>query len=188
MSKAAEKLATILIGLGCFGVGHCDAAGAPVVALRCDQATNARPRIGRSFTGHVVNEDYAFAVTVPNQLTAWDGASGDAPFHGFVLFLDPQLRACIVFETHIRVDGESAPKRPLAAPQIRLGEAQAWQELSTDGQLVNVRTTFSFRQNDQIDDGEILLITPESNRSRAQGIYDAFVRSLSFSAGLNAKP
>jgi hypothetical protein len=188
MSKAMEKLATIVIGLSCSGVGHCYATGAPVSAPRCDQTTNARPGMGRSFTGHVVNEDYAFAVTVPNQLTAWDGASDKAPFHGFVLFLDPQMRACIVFEIHIRVDDGDAPRRPRAATQIRLGDAWAWQELSTGGQLVNVRTTFSFRQNDQIDDGEILLITPESNRLRAQGIYDAFVRSLSFSASPNAKP
>lgn len=186
MKKAMEKLAALVIGLGCLGIGHCDATGAPAMILRCDQATNARPGMGRSFTGLVENDDYAFAVSIPNQMTAWDGAWRDAPFHGFVLFLDPQLQACIVFEVHIRVDDEDAPKRSPSSLQMRLGEAWAWQDLSTDGRLVNVKTTFSFHQADQVDDGEILLITPELQRAKAQGIYDTFVRSLTFAARIGA--
>jgi hypothetical protein len=143
--------------------------------------------MGRSFTGRVVNNDYAFAVSIPNRLTAWDGAAQDAPFHGFVLFLDPQLQACIIFEVHIRVDGVEAPRQARSALQMRLGEAIARQERDNNGKLANIKTTFSFQQVDQIDDGEILLITPESNRPRAEGIYDAFVRSLTFSGGLGSE-
>jgi hypothetical protein len=182
MKMVMEKLATLLIGLGCLSMGRCDAAGAPLMIQRCDQATTVRPGMGRSFTGLLENSDYAFAVSIPNQMTAWDGVWRDAPFHGFVLFLDPQLQACIVFEVHVRVDDEDAPTPSPSSVQMRLGEALAWQDHNSDGRLVSIRTTFSFHQADQIDDGEILLITPGSQRERARGIYDAFVRSLTFAA------
>jgi hypothetical protein len=183
-----EKLAAIVLGLAWFGTGYCNTTDESPKVQRCDQATYARPSMGRSFTGHIANDDYAFAVNIPGELTAWDGASEEAPFHGFVLFLDPRLQACIVFEIHIRVDEESAPKRLGSAPQIQLGEAKAWQDIRADRQLTNVSTIFSFKQIDQIDDGEVLLIAPESERSRVQGIYDAFVHSLKFSIGSHAKP
>lgn len=187
MSKFTGRLVALVVALGCIGIGHCDTTEAPATPLHCDQATDARSGTGRSFIGRVLNNDYAFAVTIPNQLTAWDGAAQDAPFHGFVLFLDPQLQACIVFEVHIRVDSQDAPRHAQSASQMRLGEAVAWRERNTDGKLANIKTTFSFRQVDQIDDGEILLITPESNRLKAESIYDALFRSLTFSGRLGAE-
>jgi hypothetical protein len=183
-----ETVAVLALGFAWFGTGYCDTTNESPKVQRCDQATYARPSMGRSFTGHVANDDYAFAVNIPAELTAWDGASEAAPFQGFVLFLDPRLQACIVFEVHVRVDEESAPKRPASAVQMRLGEAKAWQDIRTDGQLTNVSTTFSFKQIDQIDDGEVLLIAPESERSRVEGISDAFVHSLMFPAKSHAKP
>jgi hypothetical protein len=188
MSRIKDKLAALVLGLAWFGTGYCDTTNEPPKVQRCDRATYARPSMGRSFTGHIANDDYAFALNIPAELTAWDGASEEAPFHGFVLFLDPRLRACIIFEIHIRVNEDSAPKRAASAIPRRLGEAKAWQDIRTDGQLANVSTIFSFKQVDQIDDGEVLLISPESERSRVQGIYDAFVHSLTFSARSHAKP
>jgi len=181
MGRMTGKLAALVLGLTCLGTGRCDTASRSPGVQRCDQATNARPGLGRSFTGRVANDDYAFTVNIPSKLIAWDGVAEEATFHGFVLFLDSRLQACIVFDIQIRVDDKSMPDRASSATQMRLGEAKARQSIRTDGRLANVSTTFSFEQTDEIDDGEVLLIASESERPWAQGIYDTFVRSLTFS-------
>ncbi|WP_347989253.1 hypothetical protein [Methylomonas sp. AM2-LC] len=150
----------------------------------CSHATISRPKIGNSFQGLIINEDYAFTVKIPGGYTGWDGVDQNAPFHGFTIFLDQKMDACINFEIHIQVDEAEAPKPPRSAKLLRLGESQAWQSISKDQvgkiTMVNIRTSFSFKQAKQIDNGEVILVTPISHLSETKHIYDDFVRSLIF--------
>jgi hypothetical protein len=92
--------------------------------------------------------------------------------------------ACIVFEVHIRVDEEDAPKRPAGATPIRLGSAEGWQSIRGDGGpnagVTNVRALFSFNRSNVVEDGEILLIAPSTHLVKARAAYDAFLNSMKF--------
>ena len=153
--------------------------------IDCGQATAVQPEVGNAFRGVVANEDYGLSARIPSGLTGWGGVAKDAPFHGFTIFLDSQKKACIDFQIHIRVDDDDAPKRSLHATSMRLGKARAWQSIRegrvADESVTNIRTSFSFKQPNQVDDGEVLLIVPTSRLPEAKRTYDAFIRSLKFS-------
>ena len=156
----------------------------PFKIVDCRHATLSRPQSGHSFRGIIVNEDYAFTAKVPNGYTGWDGVDQNAPFHGFTIFLDQKMDACIHFEIHLRVDEADAPVQPRSAKLLTLGGGRAWQSVgkSPVGKItrVNIKTSFSFKQANQVSDGEVLLVTPLSKLSEVQPVYDAFVRSLMF--------
>jgi hypothetical protein len=149
----------------------------------CAQVTLTKPGIGDPYKGTVRNSDYNFTAILPSHMTAWSGVAGEAPFHGFTLFLDAAGDSCIVFEVHIRVD-EDAVKLPAGAKRLAIGKAIGWQEkvwgLINGSRFLNATTTFSFVQSDQIDDGEITLVAPESHSETAMKTYDEFVRNLHF--------
>lgn len=88
-------------------------------------ATLSRPGVGSAFRGTVRNDDYAVSVQIPKGLVGWEGTDPPAPFHGFTIFLDPQMTACIVFEVHIRVDEDDTLKPHGSAASMHLGEASA---------------------------------------------------------------
>jgi hypothetical protein len=165
------------------GVNGAEAPRGPEV-VDCHHATLSKPGVGNEYKGSVDNDDYAFSVRIPPGLTGWDGVARDAPFHGFTIFLDSKLSACIVFEIHVRVDENDKPAPPASAVPMRLGAASAWQSTRqsplTSGPITNVRALLSFKRPDQVDDGEILLVAPTSALAEARPIYDAFVRSLVF--------
>jgi len=153
-------------------------------SLTCSQVSLARPGVGSAYIGMFRNGDYNFSVRIPHGITAWSGVADGAPFHGFEIFLDPKLQACIVLEIHIRIPENSPDTRDAGGETVQLGKANGRIMMSTG--LVNgikmerITTAFSFKQPDQTDDGEILLITPSARSIETKRIYDALVRSLSF--------
>lgn len=177
----------LLTLLGWGTAGQTQATPSPASrVLQCTEATKSKSGDGQAYRGTVTNEDYGFSAKIPEGLTAWGGVALEAPFHGFTIFLNSQGSACILFEVHIRVDQEDILHRPASATPIRLGKATAWQSVLSGhvatGGLTNVRTSFSFKQLDQVDDGEVLLIAPTSELTGAKRVYDAFIQSLRFGA------
>jgi hypothetical protein len=151
--------------------------------VSCAQATETRPHTGNAYRRSVSNEDYAFSARIPDGLIGWRGVAQDAPFHGFAIFLDSRMEACIIFEVHIRVDDDTA-RSSSSTTSVQLGKAQGLQWINegriSNSDVSNIHLLFSFRQPDQTDDGEVLLITPTSRLKATKAIYDAFVRSIKF--------
>lgn len=150
----------------------------------CREVVTTRPGLGPAYAGRIENSDYNFSARIPPGLTAWGGVAESAPFHGFTIFLGPKAESCIVFEVHIRVD-ESQKSAPLpGARSVPLGKADGWQTTYTGAvsgmKLTNVQTAFSYKQPDQIDDGFILLITPDSGEGEALKTYRLFLRNFVF--------
>ena len=158
------------------------AAASQSTVMQCEEATRARPQTGVVYAGHVDNEDYKLSLRVPDGLKGWGGVAPSAPFHGFVIFLDSELDACILFEVHLRVDPTDAPEHPLGARSVQLGSASAWQVIHEAGTrrlgMTAVITSFSSTQGNQIVDGEVLLITPTQALERSKKVYRAFLGSL----------
>lgn len=180
-----KKLIVLLVAVSFAEDAYCQLGLHQSRVVSCAQATRARPQIGNAFRGSMSNDDYAFSAQIPTGLAGWGGIYKDAPFHGFTIFLDSKMEACIIFEVHLRVDGDDTPRPPSAVTSIQLGKAQGWQwtregRTANNSRLTNIHLLFSFRQPDQIDDGEVLLITPTSRLKEAKATYDAFVRSIKF--------
>jgi hypothetical protein len=178
--------AIVAIGILAFAAGaQPQEMSAKLPPVRnCRDVVMTRPGMGPAYSGTVENSDYDFSARLPSGLTAWGGVAESAPFHGFTIFLGPKVESCIVFEVHIRVD-ESDRFAPLpGAKSVPLGKAQGWQTTNTGlaggVRLTNVQTVFSFRQPDEMDDGSILLITPDSSAGEALKTYRLFLRNLVF--------
>jgi len=183
--RCERRYFLLLSAIAFATLGCCQAAIASTLnPIDCRQATLARPGNGRSFTGIISNDDYGFSVEIPKAYTGWDGAASDAPFHGFAIFLDPQMKSCILFEIRLRADYVDMSKVRWTRTLVHLGAAPGWQ--STKNGLVagtyttNINTMFSSRQRGETSDGEILLIAPTSRLSEVRGLYDAFIGSLKF--------
>ena len=150
----------------------------------CAQVSNTRSGIGHAYTGLVRNEDYDFTAHLEPGLTGWSGVAETAPFHGFVIFLDAKEQSCILFEVHLRVDEGDSQIRISKAKNLRLGKANAWQTTNVGiikgKRISNISTSFSFKQANQIDDGEVLLVAPTSTVGKASQIYEAFLKSVTF--------
>ena len=152
--------------------------------VTCGQATLTKPEVGVAYRNDVTIDDYKFFATVPKGLTGWGGVAANAPFHGFTIFLDRSPRSCILFEVHLRVDDASGSLQPSSAKSLSLGQAKAWQSSNSgttrDGELMNVRTRFSFEHDSQIDDGEVILISPSAEQRNTMRVYEQFLRSIHF--------
>jgi len=176
----------LLIGvLGYTGEIHSQQIKAQATKVKdCAQVSNTHPGIGHAYTGLVRNEDYDFTAHLEAGLTGWSGVAETAPFHGFVIFLDSTEQSCILFEVHLRVDESDGQIHSPRAKDLRLGKAEAWQTTNIgviEGiQVSNIRTAFSFKQATQIDDGVVLLITPNSKVRELRRIYDGFLKSIVF--------
>ena len=96
-----KKLIVLLIAVSFTKAAYCQVSVHRSKVVNCAQATRTRPQIGNVFRGSVSNDDYAFSARIPNGLTGWGGVYKDAPFHGFTIFLDSNMEACIVFEVHL---------------------------------------------------------------------------------------
>jgi hypothetical protein len=153
-------------------------------AVSCGQATLSRPGVGRAYRGAIANEEYAFSARIPRGLTGWDGVDQSAPFHGFTIFLDPQMTTCVTFEVHIQIEPGDTPRPPKSATPVKLGDASAWQSMRSglvnNSNINNVVTDFSIRRSNHTDEGEILLVAPTEKIGQARRVYDAFVRSMDF--------
>jgi hypothetical protein len=145
--------------------------------------------VGAAYRGEVAIDDYKFAAHIPEGMIGWGGVASGAPFHGFTIFLGSAMQSCILFEIHVRVNHVSvnedeAPLRLESAKTFSLGEAKAWQTSTSamvgTGRLTNVKTLFSFKQGDQIADGEVLLVSPSAELEKTRPIYEAFLRSIRF--------
>ena len=150
----------------------------------CPEVTTVRPGFGNAFQGLVKNEDYSFSAEIPPGMIAWDGVGNNAPFHGFVIFLDQNLDSCIQFEIHVRIDDSEVLAHSGSARRGRLGDAPSWQYVRgvvpRSGRMVNIRTLFSFENGDLTSDGEILLVAPASKLLAARRAYQLFLASLAF--------
>jgi hypothetical protein len=170
--------------LGSAGVSQSSSTSDQSAVITCNQATAAEAKSGQPFRGAIINQDYAFSAHVPHGLTGWTGAAQSAPFHGFTIFLDEQMKACIIFEVHLRVNPDEAPKHGSSASSVRLGKATGWRSdyggKIGSSSLRNIVTVFSFVQPDQVDDGEVLLVSPVARLPENQALYQRFVRSLKF--------
>ena len=152
--------------------------------VTCRQATTTRPENGVAYRGDVKIDDYKFAANVPKGLTGWGGVAPNAPFHGFTMLLDQSLRSCILFEVHLRVDDVGGPIHSDLAKPLLLGQAKAWQvsrsASTAAGDLTNIKTSFTFEHDGQIDDGEVVLITPSAGQRDAVYLYEEFLKSVHF--------
>ena len=141
--------------------------------VTCSQATLTKPEVGVAYRGAVTNDDYKFFATVPEGYIGWGGVAANAPFHGFTIFLDHSLRSCILFEVHMRVDDADGPLRLSSAKPLSLGQARAWQTSSVaiakGGQIMNLKTIFTFDHDGQIYDGQITLVSPVSEQRSTTG-------------------
>lgn len=155
--------------------------------LPCSKATMTRPGVGVGYKGEVSIDDFALHAQIPEELTGWGGVASNAPFHGFTIFLDPTMHSCILFEIHLRIDEDEAPKRPKASKTLLLGDATAWQVSSSNREksLINIQTRFSFSHDGHTDDGMILLITPAADLQKARTVYDTFLKSVALGAPLS---
>jgi hypothetical protein len=152
--------------------------------VTCSQAPLTRPEVGIAYRGEVSIDDYKFSANVPRGLTGWGGVAASAPFHGFTIFLDHSLRSCILFEVHVRVDDADGPLHSSSAKSLSLGQAKAWQSSASvttkEGGLMNIRTSFTFEHDGQIDDGEVMLISPSTEQRSGVQVYEDFLKSVHF--------
>ena len=161
-------------------------ASQPRTSLSCSQATMVKAGVGVPYSGDVSIDDYRLRARIPQGLTGWGGVAPDAPFHGFTIFLDSSMRDCIVFEIHLRIDDDGAPVRPHTARVLSLGNAKAWQTVSSGSNRakgpVNLVTYFAAKQNGQIDDGQILLVSRPEQLPKTRLLYDIFLKSVTLGA------
>jgi hypothetical protein len=134
------------------------------------------------------NSDYGLSVRIPPGLTGW-GASPEAPFHGFVIFLADQPRSCIAFEVHLRVEieGRESVNRTPTAKRVSVGNRNGREERITGTiggtEWTNVNVTFSIhRQNSatEIDDGSITLATRTQDMGKNLPVFEEFVSHIRF--------
>ncbi len=178
---SSSKCASILILLtGALTAASQSANSQARASLSCDRATMTKPQVGVAYSGDITIDDYKLHVRIPEGLTGWSGVAADAPFHGFTIFLDPSMRNCIVFEVHLRIDEDEVPVRPHVAKLLLLGNVTAWQVSSNNRAKgpINITTYFSFRQDSQIDDGKIILISRPDELQRTRSIYETFLKSV----------
>ena len=152
--------------------------------VTCSQATLTRPEVGVAYRGLVTNDDYKLVAVVPQAYTGWGGVAAEAPFHGFTMFMDQSLRSCILFEVHRRVDETDGPLHPHAAETLSLGQARAWQTsgriTAKGGEIMNLKTIFTFHHDGEMDDGQVTLISPASEQRNTMRVYNNFLKSVHF--------
>lgn len=154
----------------------------------CDGYTNAQPGHGVAYKGTLRNSDYGLTVQIPPGQTGW-GAAPEAPFHGFAIFLAGDLKSCIFFEIHLRVDTDdhkSISNHP-SATRIKLGNRNGWEEQSTGviegNEWTNVTVRYSIRHprsTNEIDDGTITLVTLTQDKSKNMALFQEFISQIRF--------
>lgn len=162
--------------------------GAPSQVQGCDGFTNAQPGHGVAYKGTLRNSDYGLTVKIPPGQTGW-GAAPEAPFHGFAIFLTEDLKTCILFEIHLRVDSDDSKgiSSRLSATRIKLGNRNGWEEQSTgviDGsEWTNVTVRYSIRHvrsAKEIDDGTIILVTRTQDKNKNKAIFQEIISQIRF--------
>ena len=152
--------------------------------VTCSQVTLTEPTLGVAYRAAVSNDDYKLSAAIPKGYTGWGGVAANAPFHGFTIFLDQSLRSCILFEVHIRVDDADVPPHLHSAEALSLGQARAWQISSRvatkSGEIINLRTSFTFEHDGETDAGQVTLISPVSEQRKSKPPYDHFLKSIHF--------
>lgn len=146
----------------------------------CGEATLTRPGVGTAYRWMVRNDTYAFSAVIPAGLTGWSGVAPEAPFHGFTVFLGPE--SCVIFQIQLRVD-DGPPADLRGAVRRRDGVRMIERRnagLRNGVRFVATKTMFSHARAQEVDDGSVVLITPESRRVADERVYRQFVRSLKF--------
>jgi len=157
---------------------------APVVP--CTSVSLASPGRGVSYRGTVRNDDYGLTLVVPPNLTGW-GAADVAPFHGFTIFLPERgrLRACLVFEIHLRVAlGDHATERESGGHEVQVGNIKGlrWERTGPlDGvPFKNVMVEFSVGRGEEVYDGQVWLVTPLEAVEKNEAVLSAFLSPMRF--------
>jgi hypothetical protein len=153
--------------------------------VTCKEIGAVSTGIGWRARGRFSNDDYGFSVRVPTGVTAWSGVAKEAPFHGFGFRLNSSSRSCIDLELGWRVDSDEPPSLPSGMTPIPMAGATAG-VAEIRGQIhetpfLNRIVYFTSKQGDGFVDGRITLVVPTRDEKRARAIFDAFVRSLTFS-------
>jgi hypothetical protein len=192
---AALRVLTVALVLVGAGVHNRASAQSKDVAkvMSCGDLTLAKPQQGVAYTGLIENSDYRFTVRVPSPHIGWGAASG-APFHGFAVFLgnDPSttLQSCITFLIEHRVllpedEGRGGASRSAAKWRPRrIGNRDGFQEItrgSLNGVAVeNITARLELPRDGYTNDLTIWFVTPVSERSKTEPIFQSFMSSFKF--------
>ena len=157
--------------------------------LTCEQVSLARPGRGVAYKGTVRNSDYRFSATIPDGLEGW-GAGENAPFHGFTFYpgyaSEPTI--CVDFSIQIHVDLEEdhavAAQRIGATRPVRVGNRTGL-KTSTAGRAkgtsYEIETVFlELPRRSYRNDVVITMVTPASERERAEDVFARFLSSFHF--------
>jgi len=159
--------------------------------LSCASETLARPHQGVSYHGIFTSSDYRFSLTIPRGITGWGAAPG-APFHGFAIFLHDTDNAahasCIILrvEHEVRLPDDSPSNSELvsAGVPVTVGNRVALKRKvigSNKGvPLENTSISLELPRESYRDFLEITMVTPLSDRHRAERLLRALISSLKF--------
>lgn len=157
--------------------------------LTCEKVSSARPGMGVAYKGTVRNSDYRFSATIPDGLEGW-GAGENAPFHGFTLYPNhaSEPTICVAFSIQIHVDLEedhAVPAQRIAATKpVRVGNRTGLKTSTTgrakgtsyENEAVFVELPRHGYRNDVV----ITMVTPTSERERAEDVFARFLSSFHF--------
>jgi hypothetical protein len=161
----------------------------------CD-TLRTRPRgFDVRYEGTIRNDDYRFTAAIPSQLVGW-GADGDAPFHGFMIYLsnDGDLQSCIVFSIAVHVDLFDDERKSRSRVKKIKGHGWTGVETTTRGlshgiSFDTIDVTFSKSRVIPVKEGKpiygiddvgVTLVTPTEDRQRTEAIFRQFLSELSF--------
>jgi hypothetical protein len=157
--------------------------------LTCEKVSLARPGRGVAYKGTVRNSDYRFSATIPDGLEGW-GAGQNAPFHGFTFYPNhaSELTICVAFSIQIHVDLEedhAVPAQRIAATRpVRVGNRTGL-KTSTAGRAKgtsyeNETVFLELPRRGYRNDVVITMVTPTSERERAEDVFARFLSSFHF--------
>jgi hypothetical protein len=155
----------------------------------CTSIWTSGPGIGASYRGTFENGDYRFAVKVPPGLIGWGGVADGAPFHRFVIYLDPKIcgESCIGLYVGIHLDlpeDRTGGNELLSGTRRRVGNRAGTQQVirgvvggkKFENILIELQLTYKEDRNDF----GITLVTPTSLAKKTRPIFERFVSSLRF--------
>jgi hypothetical protein len=154
----------------------------------CSSLSLAKPGYVQSYDGEVRNEDYGFRVTVPRGLEGW-GAGPSAPFHGFIIYLDPADSApsCIDLDVGMPVNLDS--EQALAIEQesgsrVRVGNRLGFRRVSHGviggKDFENIVVDFHWVSQERSYGLAVTLVSPISKAKQTRPVFERFLSSLIF--------
>ena len=178
-----RSLFAVIFGILCaFSWCHECKAGTHGIQS-CQQVTSSHIGQGDAYGGAFRQNDYRLSLRIPSNLQGW-GNTGDSPFHGFVIFLDPKEQSCLFLEMHIWAEENDPQARPIVARSVYLSHAKGW-EINRSGRLhgrayFNIATYFTNTHDGETDAGSLIFVTPGSDRDKTLPLFRQFRQSIRF--------